>query len=513
MTGSYQRPAGENEPITAQWSPGQYHDGTVPYQVPGPPRDQHYYQPGGPPADAYYQPASGPPADAYYRPGAGPPDAYYQPGGPQADPRYPYYPQPGMPHEAPWPPQPPAGGGAGWGGWPPYGGYWPPQPAPPPRRRGLIGGLVVLLALLMVAAVGVAVGVGRALHNSASNSPVTGGQDNGGTQNNGGTQPVPGTTTAPRNTLDSSSIAAKVDKWVVDINTVLKYENGRAAGTGVVVGSSGLVLTNNHVVAGATSITVTEVTTGRTYQASVVGYDRSEDIAVVQMKNASGLPTAMIGDSEKVGVGDPVIAIGNAGGTGGTPSVAPGTVSALNQSITASDESTGSSEQLIGLIQVEANIQPGDSGGPLVNGSGQVIGIDTAASVGGGFHYQANGGTGFAIPINQAMTIGSQISAGQASSKIHIGATGFLGVDVHASQNGTGGASLDGVVAGSPAEAAGLTNGDVITSINGQPVSSATALTQLLDGYHPGDRVRVGWTDPNGRAHTSTIKLMTGPVG
>jgi S1-C subfamily serine protease len=360
------------------------------------------------------------------------------------------------------------------------------------------------MAVFLVAAIGVAVVVGRALGNGSS-------------QANGTSQTVPGVTTGPGAgnsgngaTLDSAAIAAKVNPAVVDVNTVLGYQNGRAAGTGIVISSAGLVLTNNHVISGATSISVTQVTNGATYKATVVGYDRTEDIAVIKLTGASGLPTAAIGDSDKLGVGDGVVAIGNAGGTGGAPAVVDGTVTALNRSITASDESTGSSEQLTGLIEVAANIEAGDSGGPLVNAGAQVVGINTAASV--GFHYQATGGTGYAIPINQAMAIGDQITGGKASDKVHIGETAFLGVSVR-SGNGTGGAAVTQVLSGSPAEEAGLSAGDVITSVDGAAVDTASALTQLLDGHHPGDRVRVGWTSASGGAHSATVTLASGPAG
>jgi S1-C subfamily serine protease len=471
VSGPDQRSAAQTEPATTPWSQGQHYGGHGQYNGS---QGQYYGR-----------------ATPYPPPGA-PAEGYYYPPGTRQD-------------QDPWAPA--AGGGdGGWGGWPPPGGYWAPQPPPPRHHRGLIAGLVIVLVLLMLAAVGVAIGVERALQPASS--PTASGNQNG----SGRTDPgATGGPTAGTN-LDSAAIAAKVDPAVVDVNTVLEYQHGRAAGTGVVIGSSGLVLTNNHVVAGATSITVTEVTDGRTYRATVVGYDRSEDVAVLQMTGASGLATAPIGDSDKVSVGDGVVAIGNAGGTGGTPAVAAGTVTALNQSITASDQSTGSSEQLTGLIQVAADVQSGDSGGPLANSSGQVVGIDTAASV--EFRYQASGGTGFAIPINQAVAIAHQIIAGKASTKVHIGETGFLGVQVGSANAATGsGAAVVGVVAGSPADSAGLVAGDVITSVNGRTVDSPTTLTQLLDGFHPGDRVRLGWTDSSGQPQTSTVELIAGPVG
>jgi S1-C subfamily serine protease len=367
--------------------------------------------------------------------------------------------------------------------------------------------ILIVFAILVAGATVIGIGLGQAAQRQAVGTT-------GGTQDNGAI-PTPGSTTTaptPTGTADSSSIAAAVDPAVVDVTTVLGFQNGQAAGTGIVLKESGIVLTNNHVVAGSTSITVTEVTDGRSYPATVIGYDRSEDIAVLQMTGASGLPTASLANSSTVKVGDPVTAIGNAGGTGGTPAVADGTVTALDRSITATDEATGSSEQLTGLIQVAADIQAGDSGGPLVNSSAQVIGIDTAASA--GYSYRASGGQGFAIPINSAVTIANQILSGQASSVVHIGATAFLGVSAAtANAQTSAGATVSGVVPGSPAEAAGLAAGDVIVSVGGQPVDSPTTLTTLLDKHHPGDQVKVGWQDSAGKSHTATVKLATGPVG
>jgi S1-C subfamily serine protease len=407
--------------------------------------------------------------------------------------------------------------GAGQPGWPPPP-LWPPQQPywpPPPPRRGLPGWAIAVLAFGLVVLLFGGITVAVAIQHAARGSgPSASGWS--GPQGGYGAPAAP----APANpgNADAAAIAAKVNPAVVDVNTILGYQNGRAAGTGVVLSSSGLVLTNNHVVAGATSISVTDVGDGQTYQAAVVGYDRSEDIAVVQLKDASGLATASIGDSSKVRVGDSIVAIGNAGGTGGTPAAAPGTVTGLNRSITASDEGNGTSETLRGLIEVNANVVSGDSGGPLVNTSGQVIGIDTAASA--GFQYQngqdQTGGDGFAIPINQAMTIAKQIQAGTASSTVHIGQTAFLGVQTRAgrdAQQTVAGAPVAGVLSGSPAEAAGLARGDVIQSLNGKAVDSATTLTTLLDAQHPGDRVSVGWVDVNGQSHTATVTLVAGPVG
>jgi S1-C subfamily serine protease len=242
------------------------------------------------------------------------------------------------------------------------------------------------------------------------------------------------------------------------------------------------------------------------------------------------------------------VGIGNAGGTGGTPSAAGGTVTALNQSITAQDEGEGTSEQLSGLMETNANIQAGDSGGSLVNTSGQVIGVDTAASAGTSFEYngQSAANQGFAIPINTALSIARQIEAGNGSTTVHIGATAFLGVEISPSgsgSNGSGlggngfspfggfggfgnsgstgntgnsgssasGASVAGAVTNGPAQEAGIAQGDVITSLGGKTVSSADDLTRDMSIYHPGDKVQVGWTDANGQTHTATVQLSSGP--
>jgi S1-C subfamily serine protease len=262
---------------------------------------------------------------------------------------------------------------------------------------------------------------------------------------------------------------------------------------------------------------VTDIGNGHTYQAKVVGYDQTQDIAVLQLQGASGLKTVSLGNSGTAAVGQDVVAIGNAGGKGGTPSVVTGQITALSQSITASDQGSGTSEQLSGLIEDNADIQAGDSGGPLLNSYGQVIGIDTAASSGTGFEFQSQQSQAtqaFAIPVNTALSIASQIEGGDASTTVHIGATGFLGVEISsgsAGSQGTG-AAVAGVLPGSAAQSAGITEGDVITSVDGQAVSSPTALQTTMEHYHPGDKVTIGWTDQLGQTHSATVTLATGPA-
>jgi S1-C subfamily serine protease len=420
------------------------------------------------------------------------------------------------------------------GGWPPPGGWPQHYQAPKPRRRTgrLVAAVGAGVALLVVAGAG-GFAAGWSLRPAAPAPQSTAGDTSpylpfnpgsgdgaqpGGGSGSGSAGSVPGSGSGGFGATGASdsqaaAVAAKVDPALVDIDTVLGYQNGEAAGTGIVISSDGVVLTNNHVLAGATSITVTDIGNHRSYRAAVVGYDRSGDIAVLRLSGASGLATAPLADAATVNAGEPVVAIGNAGGTGGTPTAVGGVVSALNQSITAEDESSGSSEQLTGLIEVNADIQAGDSGGPLLTTSGQVIGVDTAASA--GFQYQAAGGDGFAVPIGTATTIANQIRAGRSSSKVHLGATAYLGIETSGSRGfqSVAGPVVLGVVADSPADRAGLTRGDVIRSVAGTTVDSATTLTNLLDRYHPGDRVKLAWTDVSGQSHTGSVTLATGPVG
>ncbi len=320
--------------------------------------------------------------------------------------------------------------------------------------------------------------------------------------------------------LTTAQIAAQTDPGLVDVMTNLGLQQARAAGTGIVLTQSGEILTNNHVIKGATSIKVRDIGNGRTYSAKVVGYDQSRDIAVIQAIGASGLQTAALGDSSTVKVGDKVVALGNALGKGGTPSVAVGHVAGLGASITASDEGSGTSEQLTGLIHHNAPIQPGDSGGPLVSNTGKVIGIDTAASGSSGFQFQQSARTqAFAIPINGAIALAHQIEAGQASSTIHLGPTGLLGVGVQsASQAASSGISagsgavVEQALSGTPAERAGITGGDVIIAAGGHMVTSPSGLQSALEPYHPGDHVSITWTDQTGQNHTATVVLANGPA-
>jgi S1-C subfamily serine protease len=250
-------------------------------------------------------------------------------------------------------------------------------------------------------------------------------------------------------TLTKPQIAAKVDPGIVDVVTTLGYQSGKAAGTGMVLTSTGEVLTNNHVIDGATSIKAIDIGNGRTYTAKVVGYDKTHDVAVLQLQNASGLQTVTFSSASPQS-GQKVVALGNALGKGGTPSVVSGRINGLGQSITASDEGAADSERLTGMIGHNAPIQPGDSGGPLVNTEGEVIGMNTAASdssASGSPSQSSEAQTAtqaFAIPITRASSIADQIEAGTPSSTVHIGATAFLGVETSPSGTGSFGGNFPG---------------------------------------------------------------------
>jgi S1-C subfamily serine protease len=427
-----------------------------------------------------------------------------------------YEPNNGFPDEGP--------GGFNWAG-------YADAPPPPPRRnhkRGLI--VTGAVALAAGAAVGGLVGSSHGLTASTM-------------------------TAVSKTPLTASQIAHRVDPALVDVVSTEGDQGAVAAGTGIVLTSDGTVLTNNHVIRGATSIKVTDVGNGRTYTAKVVGYDASKDVAVIKLQNAHGLRTASLGDSSTVQRGDSVTALGNAGGKGGTPSVAAGQVVALNQSITASDEGSGvNAEQLTKLIETNANIQPGDSGGALVNSYGQVIGMNTAASSGAQVQSASSQATvqAYAIPIDNAESIAKQIENGQGSSTVHIGATAFLGIESGGSSSGSGsgdsggfggfggfgqgdgsgfggfgqgdgssnggsssnnsGVAISGTLSGSPADNAGLAEGDTITSVAGQSVSSATDISQILVKYHPGDKISINWVDQSGQSQTGTVTLANGPA-
>jgi len=472
------------------------------------------YPPPGYPPPGYGQPGYGQPG--YGQPGYGQP-GYGQPG----------YGQPGY-------------GQPGYGQYP-WSGYGTP---PPPPRSGFGRTLAYVAVAVLAAAAGAGAAVAlnhSGTPSSSANSPLNGNgsQSNpfgnanpfpssgSGSGNSGGSGGSGGTNTGG-GSLNASALAAQVDPGIVDIDSNLKYSQATAQGTGMVISSSGLVLTNNHVIDEAVSVSATIVTSGKTYTAKVLGYDSTDDVALLQLEGASNLKTVTLSNSSKAKVGQAVLALGNAGGRGGLPSTAQGTIQALNQSIEASDSGAGTTEKLHGMIETNAPIEQGDSGGPLVNGSGQVVGMDTAAnSSSSGFGGYSPATTGFAIPINTAISIADNINAGKASSTVHIGLAGFMGVNVADASSpsectsggdgfgGVGGSSspvssgalICQVYPNSPATSAGLASGDVITSVNGTRISSANGLTNETASSHAGDQFAITYVDQYGAKHSTTVTL------
>ena len=489
------------------------------------------------PPTANAQPAAHQPP--YFQPTHGQPSTvqppYGQPYGQGPYGQAPYGQQPyGQPsHAQPPYPQPPYGQppyGQPPYGQPPYGAEQsyhssPERPPLGPSRHAK--GLRSAAAILVIAAAGVAgAGVSRVAWPSSqlasgASAPATTtpssespGGDGGLGTSSGGTG---GSTEGAGGPSDVSAIASKVDPAVVDVNSTFNYEQAEGAGTGIVLTSTGLVLTNNHVIDGETKLSVTDVGNGETYPATVIGYDNTHDVALVQLQGASGLTTAKLAPSSQ-STGEAVVAIGNAGGTGVTPTSAGGSITALHQSITANDELTGGSEQLSGLIEVNANVEAGDSGGPLVNASGEVIGMDTAASE--SFAFSSEGNQGFAIPLSAALAIARQIENGHGTATVHVGATGFLGLIEDPSENrsflGDGatavnGVDIDNVVAGSPAQEAGIAEGDVVTAFDGHAVSTPEQLEHLMVLHSPGNKVTITWVGATGQSHTTTVTLASGP--
>jgi S1-C subfamily serine protease len=362
---------------------------------------------------------------------------------------------------------------------PPPPTWWPQhfysyEPPPPPKRTPRLRMLAVAVLLVVFGA-------------SAAATAVIATRSLGGTGSTSGAEAA-----------------------IVDIDTQLGH-GASAAGTGMVLTPTGEVLTNNHVIYGALSITVQLTSTGAMFSANVIGYDATHDIAVLQLDGASGLATMPIGDSSTVQVGSSVTALGNALGRGGAPASAAGTVTALDQSITASDQSGSEpDEQLAGMIQINAPIKPGDSGGPLLNNRGQVIGMDTAAS-GGRQLSQVGAVEAFAIPINTALDIAGQIIKSPSSFQSPTsGSGGFLGVQVVPSTNPPG-AFVQDVVGGSPAAGTSLSAGDVIVGVGGATVASMSDLVGILRQHHAGDSVIIAWVTATGQDGQATVTLGTPP--
>jgi S1-C subfamily serine protease len=375
------------------------------------------------------------------------------------------------------------------------------QPTPPafvkPRksRHGvIIAGCVALSLGIVAGGTGIAwATLDHAATLSSQSQPISG---------NTPTTQSPRFQPASRTTAGVAATKAQKVGVVTVLSTIDYDSSEQAAGTGTILTSSGYILTNNHVIEGATSITVTVESTNKTYTATVVGEDVTDDVAVLKLTNASGLTTASYDSSYTAAVGDAVTAIGNAGGTGDLVS-ATGSVTATEQAITVQGDSTDETESLSNLIETSADVVAGDSGGPLLNAQGRVIGMDTAATSG------TRETASYAIPISEALTIAKQIESGKVGGNVTIGYPAFLGVEL--SRESTA-AVVSGVIAGTPAATAGLAAGDTITSVDGTAIDSEAALSPLIAAHMAGDSVTITWTDSTGAANSATVVLQSGPA-
>lgn len=407
----------------------------------------------------------------------------------------------------------------------------PVAPAPvatSPRRRRR---LVVPAVVAALALGGIGTGIGHAAVKSRQ-SAATSGQGTASThamqpafngpyrQTYGGggyfTDPNDGSTTSPyegyspdtgnqsqdSNSSDSTARASGSQlTGLVRIVSTNSYTGSEGVGTGLVLTSDGEVVTNRHVVEGATSVKVTVMSTGKTYTSRVVGTDATEDVAVIELDNASGLDTVAT-DTSAVSVGDAVTAVGDGNGTENYLSAATGSVTATDQPVTTQDEGKASSESLTGLIEISSDVVPGYSGGATYDAGGAVIGMTTAATS------NTQDPDGYAIPIATVLEVARGLTNGVANADNDYAQPAFLGIGLG---SGTG-TTVQGAYDGTPAAAAGIGAGDRITSVGGTGVQTTAQLRNAIAAHSPGDKVKVSWTDTSGRSHSATVTLATGPV-
>lgn len=320
---------------------------------------------------------------------------------------------------------------------------------------------------------------------------------------------VPPVAVANGQALDVHAVLDAVQGAVVAINVEGPNQFGgfvEGAGSGMVIDADGLILTNNHVIEGASSISVT-LADGREVGADLVGAIPDNDVALVQARGVDDLEAVVFGRSRDLRVGDPVVAIGNALGLGGTPSVTAGIVSALGRELQAEGGSP-----LSDLIQTDAAIYQGNSGGPLVNASGEVVGVNTAVALS-----RAGGAAenlGFALPIDQLLPLVEEVKDGGGD----VVGGAFLGVRTQALDlvqpeilerlgvESDSGAFVTDVVPNTSAEAAGIEPGDVIVEIDGKQVDDPNDVAQIILGLDPGDRIEIV-VERDGRERTVRATL------
>ena len=361
-----------------------------------------------------------------------------------------------------------------------------PSPPPAPARNGIAPRWLAAVAAISLLGGGAAGAVAGRLTDD-------GGSGSAGTSLSASNGSVITTTS------DVQAILAKVQPGVVYIHTQAsrggRFFPTQGAGTGVILTAGGEVLTNAHVVAGATSIRINLPGENQSRDATLVAADSGNDLALLKINGASNLPTVELGSSDALRVGDDVVAIGNALDLRGGFTVTRGIVSALNRSIGGEDGA-----RLSGLIQTDAAINPGNSGGPLVNAAGQVIGINTAVDGQGQ-------NIGFAIAIDKAKPILERLRTGQSTATTP---RAYLGVSTQA-VDGTG-ATVVEVGPGTPAAGAGLQVGDVIVALDSTQVTDPDDLSEAIGAKKPGDRVTVAYSR-NGQRRTAQVNLGTRPAG
>ncbi len=321
-------------------------------------------------------------------------------------------------------------------------------------------------------------------------------------------------------------LARLADSGVVTISAVDGYSGDRLSATGVVVDREGEVLTNNHVVEGATSIMVQLGGVGRSYPAVVVGEAPSRDIAVLTVAGAGGFQPLPMAGSEELQPGSAIVVVGNQGP--GAPLASSGEVVGLGMRLAATDPVTEAPEDLVGMIEMDVPVQPGDSGGPVLDASGQVVGMTTAGEEIADGLVPAD--AAYAIPIAAALAVAAQIEGGRPGPGLVLGAPAFLGVEAQTyttvveagpppvvallsdwQPQPASGAIVLRVVRGSPAAAAGMRAGDVIVRLATIRVDSLESLATGLEDLHPGSRVEVCWVDPTGNPAYAIVDLAAGP--
>jgi S1-C subfamily serine protease len=379
----------------------------------------------------------------------------------------------------------------------------PPPPVAPPRRlrRSTLAIIASGAALMLVGAGLLGHGVWQLADSANSRSAeVELGRP-------GHALPLP--QVAADNDLDVTAATPVETIGVVTILTDLYYDGiAQAAGSGSVLTSDGTVLTNNHVIEGSTSIEVTIESTGENFSAVVLGTDKTKDVALLQLQDRrgekpTGLDTVELNYDEPE-IGDEVRSIGNALGTGDLVT-ATGAVVSLGESLSISDGYGAAYENLDNLIEVDADVVSGDSGGPLVDVAGDVIGMVTAAST------ASKNIRGYAITTADAMAVVKQILDGDESGTVNIGPTAFIGVLLDEKQ-GPDGVTLSGTVDDTPADKAGLVDGDTITHFAGVPVFTVEELKAEVAKFEPGDEVEISIIDANGNPQTLLLTLAEGPA-